>query len=397
MSEFGVVRLKKGRTKSVERRHPWIFSGAIESEPTVACAWVRVEDATGRTIAFGQHNPHSQIRVRVWSVGEDVPDPASMIRDRLKLARDRRRGLLHETDAIRYVNAEGDFLPGIVLDKYGDTLVLQLLTAGADQVRDPIVESIRANFDEPRLFEKSVGRAVEGLPDRDAPLYGGDPPAAIRIRIGGDRFDMDVRSGHKTGFYLDQRLNIRRMHDFLQSHGTPVGAGARLLDAFCYSGSFGISLRDLFERVTFVDSSSAALQSCKQNWTANGADAARAEFIPQDVFEYLRRTDIGDFNAAVIDPPSFARSRREVDGACRGYKDIQRLAMKRIRPGGFLAAFGCSQHIDADLFQKIVFAAAVDAKRQAQILMRFGPDIDHPVSIDHPEGDYLKGLLLRII
>lgn len=287
----------------------------------------------------------------------------------------------------------------MILDTYAGVLVIQLLTEGADRLRGVIVAAVRSVFDEPVLFEKSAGRAEESLPDQTGVLYGELPDSPVRIRDGGLRLWVDIPGGHKTGGYLDQRVNGRYLRDFFSG---PGGASNRshLLDCFSYSGAFGVRLKDLFGKVTFVDSSGEALNLCEKNWAANGPGGgqspAAAEYVCQDAFRYLRQTSVGPFDAVVLDPPSFARRKSEVDGACRGYKDIQRLAMKSLRPGGHLACFSCSQHIDAGLFQKIVFAAALDAGRPAQILARFGAGLDHPASIDHPEGNYLKGLLLCV-
>lgn len=363
----------------------------MDREPQQTTPWVRVEDAQGKTLGFGQHNPKSQIRVRLWTFGESIPDFKSILADRLTAAQARRAALLRTTDAVRYVNSEGDFVPGIILDKYAGVLVLQLLTEGVERIREPLIDTVRSIFDEPTLYEKSVGRTEEELPDRAGVVYGNPIPATLQIRNGCDHFGVDIQSGHKTGFYLDQRHNIRLLRDFF-SERQP--GGSRLLDGFCYSGAFGVSLRKYFDHVTFVDGSNAGIQLCRKNWEDNGGKAG--DFICRDVFDYLREPSV-PFDAIILDPPSFAKRKNEVEGACRGYKDLQRLAMKNIRPEGILAAFSCSHHITPDLFQKVAFAAAIDAGRRAQILARFGPDTDHPVSIDHPEGDYLKGLLLRVI
>ena len=211
---------------------------------------------------------------------------------------------------------------------------------------------------------------------------------------------MDIPGGQKSGFYFDQRRNIRLLREFISAETANAGKKGRLLDCFCYSGAFGVSLKEFHENVTFVDSSQQALGLSEKNWDTNrqagGSGPAQAEYICMDAFQYLRRTTPGEFDTIILDPPSFARRKGEVDGACRGYKDIFRLAMKHLRADGILAVFCCSHHIDADLFQKVVFAAALDAGRLAQIVARFSADIDHPVSVDHPEGDYLKGLLLRV-
>lgn len=385
------VRLKKDREKSVLRRHPWIFSGAVENLSEAADPWMPVTDHAGRTLGWGLVSPKSQIRVRMWTFGKAAADFEELLRDRLRTAGLARGPLLARTDALRYVNSEGDFLPGIILDKYADTLVLQLLTEGTDRKRESIIQAVRDVFDEPGLFEKSVDRKEENLPDRLERVAGEEPPATARIRKEDLTFFVNLREGHKTGMYLDQRENIRILRRFLGERDHPA---PRLLDAFCFSGAFGVSLGKHFHEVVFLDSSKAALELAEKNWRAN--HPGEAQFIRGDAFQFLRRPDLGSFDAVILDPPAFAKKKVDVDRACRGYKDLQRLAMMRLAPGGILAAFSCSHHIDQDLFQKVLFAAAIDAGRPAQILARLGPDTDHPVSLDHPEGHYLKGFLLRV-
>lgn len=357
---------------------------------------MQLADADRNLLGFGLYSPRSQIRVRLWTFGDAQPDAGALLKERLMAARQRRTLLMADTDAVRYVNSEGDFLPGVILDKYAGVLVLQLLTDGVDKIRDEIVAAIRSTFNEAVLFEKSTGRTEEDLPDRIGILYGELPDSPVQIRDGDVRLWVDIHHGHKTGCYLDQRSNGRFLKDFFFRIREALPDTAHLLDCFSYSGSFGVRLKGLFGKVTFVDSSEEALRLCEKNLEDN-SPAGSVEYICQDAFRYLRQPSIGPFDAVVLDPPSFARRKSEVDGACRGYKDVQRLAMKAIHPGGHLACFSCSQHIDADLFQKISFAAALDAGRQAQILARFGADLDHPASIDHPEGHYLKGLLLRVL
>ncbi len=380
-----------GRDASARRRHPWIFSGAVSEESGDAPV-ARVVSHEGVTLGHGVYSPRSQIRVRVWTWGEDEPDWPALIRERMSAAKKSRRALLTETDAVRYINSEGDFLSGIFLDKYGDTLVLQLLTEGTDRMRDIIIDALRATFDEPNAFEKSAGRTEEGLPDRAESIYGAAPDGPTDIHCGESRFFVDIQKGHKSGFYLDQRANRR----FLRAFYSARGVNRRALDCFCHSGAFGVTLRDFFPSVDFLDSSESAMNICQKNWERQAPAGSAAKFIREDAFQFLREIPERDYDLVILDPPSFAKRSREVDRACRGYKDIQRLAFRAIAPGGNLAAFSCSHHIDRDLFQKVVFSAALDAGRDVQIVARFGHDSDHPVSLYHPEGEYLHGLFLRV-
>lgn len=391
------IRLKKGREKSVLRRHPWIFSGAVDATREPAdnpSPLVEVVDASGQTLGFGLHSTQSQIRIRMMSFGPDRPDLPALLKERLTAAKNARQTLLIETDAVRYVNSEGDFLPGMTLDKYADTLVLQIPTEGMERIREDLIRAVRSVFVEPLLFEKS-GSREKGLGDRAEIIYGDGFRPVVQIRTGASRFWVDIEKGQKSGFFLDQRRNIRTLREFLG--GGESQKTAHLLDGFCYSGAFGINMAGAFGRVTFLDSSESALELCRKNCADNlRPDKTAAEFVRTDAFQYLR-TSCGPFDAVVLDPPSFAKRKSEIEGACRGYKDIFRLAMKALRPEGLLAVFCCSHHINADLFQKVAFAAALDANRQARILSRFSQDADHPISVDHPEGEYLKGLLLRVL
>ncbi len=389
--------LKPGREKALLRRHPWVFSGAVarlegEAEPG---ATVRVLTAAGDFLARAAYSPQSSIRARVWT-WDDRPVDADFLRERLRQAIDLRRTLRLDdlTDAVRLVHAESDGLPGLVVDRYGDTLVMQCLTVGAERWRETLADLLLELTGAARVFERSDAdvRALEGLPPRVGALRGTPPPDRIRIQEHGLTFWVDVVRGHKTGFYLDQRANRRLVSAF--------SAGREVLNAFAYTGGFGVyALQAGAARVVSVDTSADALALARENVALNGLPLERAEFVQADVFQLLRRyRDQGrKFDLIVLDPPKFAPTAAQAQRAARGYKDINLLAFKLLRPGGLLATFSCSGGVSAELFQKIVAAAAVDAGVEAQILHRLSQGPDHPISIHFPEGYYLKGLLLWVL
>ena len=291
------------------------------------------------------------------------------------------------------MHAESDGLPGLVVDRYGDTLVMQCLSVGPDRWRETLADLLLELTGAARVFERSDGevRALEGLPPRVGPLRGDPPPERLLIREHGLRFVVDVWRGHKTGFYLDQRENRRRVAQF--------AAGREVLNAFAYTGGFGVyALQAGAKHVVSVDTSAEALTLAREQVTQNGLPAERAAFVQADVFRLLRRyRDAGRrFDLIVLDPPRFAPTAAQVQRAARGYKDINLLAFKLLRPGGILATFSCSGGVSPALFQKIVASAAVDAGVEAQVLFRLSQPADHPVSIHFPEGHYLKGLVLRL-
>ncbi|MEW6218356.1 MAG: class I SAM-dependent methyltransferase [Thermodesulfobacteriota bacterium] len=391
------VVLKPGRDKSVRRRHPWIFSGAVarvDGEPA-AGATVKVVAADGRLLGRGAYSPLSQILVRLWSL-----DPVEAIDDafwqrRLARCLARRQDLASRDDATAYrlVNGEGDGLPGLVVDRYGDFLVCQLLAAGPEAWRATIVDTLGALVPVAGIFERSDAgvRAKEGLAPRVGLLAGEEPPAWIPIVEGPCRFQVDVRSGHKTGFYLDQRDNRARV--------TALAAGREVLNAFAYTGAFGISaLAGGATRVTNLETSAAALAQAAVHARDNGFAAERLESLEADVFVALRRfRDMGRFfDCIILDPPKFAESASQVPAASRGYKDINLLAMKLLRPDGLLVTFSCSGHVSPEIFEAIVAEAARDAGRDPQVLARLGQPADHPFTLHFPEGSYLKGLICRV-
>ncbi len=393
------VTLKPGREKSVLNRHPWIFSGAIkavEGNPADGDL-VLVHASGGRPLAWGYLNRRSQIAVRLLSW-----DPAGGIdtdfwRQRLVQAIAGRAGLIQNplTTAYRLVNAEADGLPGLVVDRYGNWLVVQFLTLGVE-VRKTDLVALLAELcpDAAGIYERSDVdvREKEGLAAAVGQLHGARPPAELIVLENGLQFAVDVAAGHKTGFYLDQRENRARLE--------PFAAGKQLLNCFGYTGGFGVyAARGGAAQITSVDVSADALALARRNMALNGFDSrVEDEYVEADVFQQLRRyRDSGrEFDLIVLDPPKFAHSQSMVKRASRGYKDINWLAMRLLRPGGHLFTFSCSGAITAELFQKILFGAALDAGREVQIVGHLSQGADHPISITFPESAYLKGLICRV-
>ncbi|HSJ57294.1 MAG TPA: class I SAM-dependent rRNA methyltransferase [Anaerolineae bacterium] len=385
------VMLKRGRDKPVRNRHPWIFSGAVaridgEAEDGDI---VRVTDDRGRYLAAGYVNRRSQIVVRLLTWDEQEIDTAFW-RRRIARAVEGRRGIT-DSNACRLIYAESDGLPGLVVDRYGDWLVVQSLTLGIAQRRDELVALLAEMVEPAGIYARDDVdvRSHEGLSQETGSLWGEDPPDRIEIVEHGHRFLVDVKRGHKTGFYLDQRQNRQRAAAYCP--------GADVLNAFAYSGAFAVYAAGAGARsVLNVDSSIPALELAEENLALNGL--APQEMLAGDVFEVLRdyRAEGQSYDVIVLDPPKFATSQAEVMNASRGYKDLNLLAMQLLRPGGVLVTFSCSGRVDADLFQKIVFAASVDAGRDAQIVEWLAQARDHPVLLTFPESWYLKGFICRV-
>jgi 23S rRNA (cytosine1962-C5)-methyltransferase len=387
------VFLKPGRDKSLRHRHPWVFSGAIdrvEGEPA-AGETVAITGADGAFLAQAAYSAASQIRARVWSFDPADNVDEAFLRRRLAAAIARRASIRPGSDGVRLVHGESDGLPGLVADRYGDTVVVQLLSAGAERWRDAWGRALADAAQVGCVYERSdvEVRALEGMQPRTGPLYG-DPPAAVRIVEDGIRYEIDVAAGQKTGFYLDQRDN--------RALAAALARDAEVLNAFCYTGGFSLAaLKGGAKRVDSVDTSAEALAAAKRNVALNGLDASRAEWVEADAFAWLRRCrDQGrKFNLIVLDPPKFAPTEKHVPNAARAYKDINLWAMKLLAPGGHLLTFSCSGAVGPDLFQKIVAGAAADAKVDLQVRRRLDASPDHAVSIHFPEGEYLKGLWLQ--
>jgi 23S rRNA (cytosine1962-C5)-methyltransferase len=399
----GTVILKRNREKPVRNRHPWIFSGAIQRiEGAVQDGdLVRVTDSQGQYLATGYLNRRSQIVVRLltWEASEQVD--GAFWRRRLERALAGRTGLAGDpaTTAYRLVHAEADGLPGLVVDRYGDWLVVQCLTLGMACRRDDLVsllvDALRGaghGLAPPAgIYARDDAdvRLKEGLPLETGLLWGKEPPERVQILEHGHHFLVDLKGGHKTGFYLDQRENRLR--------AAALCRDADVLNAFAFTGGFGVYAGRAGARsVVNVEASAEALALAEENLALNGCPPQ--EMVPGDVFQVLRgyRDQARTFDLVILDPPKFATSQSRLMDASRGYKDVNLLAMQLLRPGGLLVTFSCSGLVSADLFQKIVFGASVDAERDVQILQRLTQGPDHPVLLTFPESDYLKGLLCRV-
>ena len=385
--------LKKGREKSLKRRHPWIFSGAVEKASGKAGDTMEVLDSTRKFVARAAYSPKSQIRARVWTFDAKEEVDAAFFRGRVQKALALREGLsaARHTNALRLINGESDGLPGLVVDRYADVLVAQFLAAGVERWRDPILDALTAISGCEAIFERSDAevRKLEGLAPRVGFARGNRNAARCPIIEYGLNFRVDVEQGQKTGFFLDQRENRQRVR--------ALAAGREVLDGFCYTGGFAVAaLAGGAKRVTAVESSKDAIQIAKENLAANPLDASKVEFLQKDVFAHLRtlRDQSAKFDLIILDPPKFAPSAAQVKKAARAYKDINLWALKLLSPGGLLATFSCSGGVSSELFQSIVAGAALDAGGDAKIVERFGAAADHPVALEFPEGEYLKGLLV---
>jgi 23S rRNA (cytosine1962-C5)-methyltransferase len=387
------VFLKQGRERPVLNGHPWIFSGAIEhTDGAVDRAGVAdIYDSRKHWLARGVFSPASQIRVRILTWKDDPLDGDFFQRRISRAWALRDKFISRNTSAYRLINGEGDFLPGLIVDRYGDFLICQFLTAGMELFKEVVTASL-AKVDCIRgIYEKSEGRVreEEGLGASVGILAGAAPPELIEIEENGFKFLVDVRRGQKTGFFLDQRDNRLLL--------SVLARDAAVLNCFSYTGAFSIyALGGGARSVVSLDSSRPALELAEQNLALNQIAGANAELIKGDAFSYLKEVD-ASYDVIVVDPPSLAPRRRDVDAATGGYKFLNLHAFKHIHSGGFLLTFSCSQHLSADLFQKVVFGAAADAGRRVSLVKKLGAPIDHPVSLHHPEGEYLKGLALRVL
>ncbi|HXG59308.1 MAG TPA: class I SAM-dependent rRNA methyltransferase [Thermoanaerobaculia bacterium] len=385
------LRLRRGRERVIANRHPWVFAGAIaeESGPEAA-AIADLVDEKGERLASGFYSARSQIRLRALTFGEEALTPG-VVRARIAMAIARRRDLTSDaTNAVRLVNAEGDDLSGLIADRYADMVVIEITNRGLEKVRPLVLEAIRGQVQPRGIYCKNdlPARSLEGLPQECEWLGEGEPLAEVREN--GLAFLVDPREGQKTGFFLDQREN-RRM-------AMSVAARKKTLNLFSYSGAFGVyAAAGGASHVENVDVSARAIDLARANHERNGTGGV-ASCIVADAFAYVReRASSGErFDLVICDPPAFARSRGEVDRAARGYKDINLHAMRLAAPGATMLTFSCSGHMSLDLFQKVIFAAALDAGRRVSFVRRLTAGPDHPVSLYCPEGEYLKGFMLHI-
>ncbi|WP_372678615.1 class I SAM-dependent rRNA methyltransferase [Desulfosarcina sp.] len=392
------ITLKPKREKSLRNRHPWVFSGAIarvDGQPRPGDT-VDVLAADGRWLAWGAYSPHSQIRVRAWSFDQaEAIDPVFFER-RLQQALDLRQRIISSavTNACRLVAGESDGLPGLIVDRYDRWVVCQFLSAGTERWKSIIVDYLN-DLVSNRLgiYERSDVdvRKKEGLTPATGPLSGAEPPDQVDIQENGCRYRVDIKGGHKTGFYLDQRDNRACVAAYAK--------GADMLNAFAYTGGFAVAaLKAGAAHVVNIDSSASALDLARTHVALNDLDIARVDHETGDVFSLLRRyrSDARSFDIIVLDPPKFVHAKGDLIRASRGYKDINRLAFELLRPGGTLFTFSCSGLMGRDLFQKIVADAALDAGRHAVILQWLNQSPDHPTALNFPEGSYLKGLVCRV-
>ncbi|SMY33514.1 class I SAM-dependent methyltransferase [Photobacterium andalusiense] len=386
------IYLVKGREKSLRRRHPWIFSRGIdrvEGKPELG-ETVDVYDNKGEWLARGAYSPQSQIRVRVWTFNKNEAIDVNFFVNRLNAAQSL-RDVLAARDGLtgyRLIAAESDGLPGITIDRYQDYLVCQLLSAGAEAQREVLIEALQQCYPNCNIYERSdvSVRKKEGLKQRTGVLHGEEPPKFVTIEENGVKINVDIVGGHKTGFYLDQRDSREASVKYVN--------GKRVLNCFCYTGGFGLyALKGGASEVVNVDVSQPALDTAQLNAEINGYPVENAQFVNADVFKLLREyRERGElFDVVIMDPPKFAESKSQLVGACRGYKDINMLAMQILKPGGMLLTYSCSGLMDNGLFQKIIADAAIDAHRDVQFIERFSQAADHPLDSAYPEGFYLKG------
>lgn len=393
------IYLVKGREKSLRRKHPWVFSrgiSKIEGEPGLGDT-VDVYTHEGQWLAKAAYSPHSQIRARVWSFEKEAIDTAFFVK-RIQQAQLLRDDLI-ERDGLtgyRLIAAESDGLPGITIDKYQGFLVCQLLSAGAECQKDALVEALKQCFPTCSIYERSdvAVRKKEGLEERVGVLHGELPPKSVVIEENGVKISVDIVDGHKTGFYLDQRDSRFQSMKYVKNKD--------VLNCFSYTGGFGLyALKGGAKRVINADVSQPALDTAKFNAELNEFDISkkRAVFLNADVFKLLReyRDQGTKFDVVIMDPPKFAESKAQLNGACRGYKDINMLAMQILNPGGTLLTYSCSGLMDQVLFQKIIADAALDAGRDVKFIERFEQAADHPTDTAYPEGFYLKGFACKVL
>lgn len=391
------VKLKKGRDKSFSRKHPWIFSGAINSvkDVNVNGETVDIISGDGKLLGYGSYSSNSQISVRVLSFSPEVKVDRNFIQHKIEVAVQFRKQIinLEITNAYRVINAESDSLPGLVVDKYGDILVCQFLSAGAEFWKKETIEILSNIFNPTCIFERSdiEVREKEGLQQSKGILYGKAPKENIQILENGNKFFVDINLGHKTGFYLDQRDNRKLLESF--------SLESEILNCFSYTGGFSVyAIKAGASKVVNVDSSAEALSLAETNLTLNGIASSKYENVQDDVFKYLRklRDTNKQFDVIILDPPKFAESVSQIEKASRGYKDINLLALKLLKKNGILFTFSCSGHIVPELFHKIIADAATDAGREVHILKYLTQSPDHTMLTSFPEGLYLKGLVCKV-
>ena len=392
------IILHETREKSLKRRHPWIFSKAVREvvNPPENGADIDIYAADGSFLARASYSPNSQIRARVWSFNAEEKIDQQFFERKIREAAEARTLMLEETgmSACRLVDAESDGLPGLIIDRYNNFLVLEVLSAGAEYHLKDITSALRNIYPDDNIYERSdvEVRTKEGLESRKGVIYGEEPPEELAIKEnGGMQILVNIKEGHKTGYYLDQRDNRAALSKYCK--------GKSVLNCFSYTGGFSLyALRGRAKSVANVDVSQKALDIAKKNIVLNHLDPGRVKFIREDVFAFLRKEKKAGhtYDVIVLDPPKFAESKSQLDKAGRGYKDINMIAASIINPGGYLMTYSCSGHMTPDLFQKVVADALLDAGRDGQIVEFLTQASDHPVALPYPEALYLKGLVVRI-
>lgn len=387
------IRLREGKERSLLRHHPWIFESAIAKGGGDAGETVRVESHTGEFLAWASFSPNSKIRARVWSFDEPQRIDAAFFTAVVQQSIRARARFDIQSDGMRLIHGESDGLPGLIVDRYGETLVAQFLSSGAERWKAMLIDALLAETGLTQLYERSdaSSRGLEGLPEAAGWLRGDGPTERV-LREHGWQLGLDIAQGHKTGFYLDQRDSRKKFSDYARRLDFQ-----RVLNCYCYTGGFTVAaLAGGAAHVTSIDSSGPAIERAAANVALNGFDAARATFMDADVNASLRQfaQEGRTFDAIVLDPPKFAPTVAHAERAARAYKDINRLAFKILEPGGVLFTYSCSGGISADLFHKIVASAGSDAGVDGYISERMGGAPDHPMTINFPEGEYLKGLVV---
>ena len=387
------LRLREGKERSLLRKHPWIFESAIAKGGGDTGETVRVEGHAGQFLGWAAFSPQSRIRARIWSFDESERIDADFFTARIASAATARARLAIDSDSLRLIHGESDGLPGLIVDRYGDTLVAQFGSAGCERWKDTIAEALTTYTGVQRVYERSdaSSRALEGL-DTQVGWLRGQGDTALVLREHGWQLGLDIAQGHKTGYYLDQRDSRQRFAQYVQRLQSQ-----KVLNCFCYTGGFSVAaLAGGAAHVLSIDSSAPALVLAANNVARNGFGAERAEFVDADVNASLRRfaKEGRRFDAIVLDPPKLAPTIAHAERAARAYKDLNRLALQVLEPGGVLFTFSCSAGISADLFHKIVASAGADAGVDGFISERLGAAPDHPMTLSFPEGEYLKGLVV---
>lgn len=397
-SVTGTVILNEGREKSLLRHHPWIFSKAIQKadESLQMGQTVEVVNQAGEFLCYGLYSPNSQIRVRALSFDENVKITDALISSRVKDAISLRKNVFARgNDGVRLISSEGDLLPGLIADKYNEFIVISISSCGMERYKNIICQTLKEIFPECSIYERSdtKSRAKEGLPVRKGVVIGTEPDDTIYVREEGQVYiPVDIKNGHKTGAYLDQRLS--------RIKAGSLSKGASVLNCFSYTGGFGLwALKGGAKRIENVDVSEHALNAAKTGVAFNHLDPGRCKFLKKDVFAYLREQveNGAKYDLVILDPPKFAESAANLKKACRGYQDINRLGLKLVAKGGHLLTFSCSGLVDPALFQKIVADAAIDAGVDGRVLGSLRQDEDHVVSLPCPETFYLKGLDIAVM